>query len=220
MLGQTVLQLSIHVTAIKCLLMRVLLEGRRFQRWLVPVADIAGEERPRVLAEAYAGSHGRIRPAGVAGAQAIRVIYLLWVFACDTVQCARDNHGRNCHVGCSASYIPPNALHADQQDLLSAVHLPQEAAKAAAALVVGKRRRHKTVYNEEKLAKIAEASDGEGNAAEDAPSDVDCVPTQEASSSSDGSDDDGAAVRESCHQLNPCLNTYWQQLPYMASSEA
>jgi hypothetical protein len=50
------------------------------------------------------------------------------------------------------------------------------------------------VYNEEKLAKVAEASDGEDGGANDVPSDVDCVPTQEASSSSDDSDDAGAPV--------------------------
>ena len=72
--------------------------------------------------------------------------------------------------------------------------------KAAAALVVGKRRRQKAVYNEDKLAKqLADvASDGDGAGGKgdgDAASDADCVPTQNDSDSSDSdSDEEGAQV--------------------------
>ncbi len=72
----------------------------------------------------------------------------------------------------------------------------QEAAKATAALVVGKRRRKKANYVETKLAEqpVGAASDGEGGA-DDPPSDADCVPTQDASSSDSDSDDESGQVR-------------------------
>ena len=94
-----------------------------------------------------------------------------------------------------ARSVPRGLYHCRQFD----GHVePQEAAKATAALVVGKRRRKKADYTEPKLADLpAEAaSDGEGGAG-DPPSDADCVPTQDASSDSDSdSDDEGGQVRD------------------------
>jgi len=94
---------------------------------------------------------------------------------------------------------PVPRLHSPTSQQLDG-HLDwQEAAKATAALVVGKRRRKKANYVETKLAEgqpAGAASDGEGGGADDPPSDVDCVPTQDANSSdSDSDDDDSGQVR-------------------------
>ena len=87
-------------------------------------------------------------------------------------------------------------LHAPtSQQQLEGHHVDlQEAAKATAALVVGKRQRKKANYIETKQPAGA-ASDGDGGA-DDPPSDADCVPMQEASSSDSDTDDESGQVRD------------------------